>query len=81
MEQHYPIMDKLGGHGGQTYRQKPPPKHNYPVILLSKFIDAVISPTQESKTFGGCINAKDSLPIRHTEKEIGHPQGPTPLQF
>ena len=37
---------------------EPPPKHNHPVVFLSKFIDDVMSSTQEPKTYGGYINAK-----------------------
>ena len=39
-----------------------------------------MSSTQESETCGGYINEKEALPIRQTEIEMGHPQGPTPLQ-
>ena len=40
-----------------------------------------MSSTQESETGGCYINAKDLLPIRHTAIEMGHSQGPTPLQL
>jgi hypothetical protein len=36
---------------------------------------------QEAETGAGFINAKDAVPIRTTLAELGHPQGPTPLQF
>ena len=36
----------------------PPPKHNHPVLVLSKVIDSVMSSTQEYETCDGYINAK-----------------------
>ena len=59
----------------------PPPMNNHPVHVPCKVIDAVMSSTQEAETGGGYINAKDALPIRQAAIEMGHPQGPTPLQF
>ena len=59
----------------------PPPKHNHPLLVLSKDIDAVTSSAQESEKGGGYINAKESLPIRQRAIDMGHPQGPTQLQF
>ena len=58
-----------------------PPMHNHPVLVPCKVIDAVMSSTQEAETGGGFINAKQALPIRQAAIEMGHPQGPTPLQF
>ena len=59
----------------------PPPKLNGPVLVNSKVIDAVMSSTQEAETGSGYLNAKDACPLRVTLDEMGHPQGPTPLQF
>ena len=58
-------------------------KHNHPVIVifLIKFIDAVMTSTQESETGGSYINSKEALPIHQTAIEMDHPQGSTPLQF
>jgi hypothetical protein len=36
---------------------------------------------KEAETGGGYINAKEALPIRQAAIKMGHPQGPTPLQF
>ena len=58
-----------------------PPMHNHPIHVPCKVIDAVMSSTQEAETGGGYINTKDALPIRQAAIEMGHPQGPTPLQF
>jgi hypothetical protein len=59
---------------------KPPPL-NGPVHVLCKIIDAVMSSAQEAETGAGYLNARDMVPLRQTLIELGHPQGPTPLQF
>jgi hypothetical protein len=59
----------------------PPPPLNAPILVNSKIIDAVMSSVQESETGSGFINAKDAVPMRTTLTEMGHAQGPTPLQF
>ena len=59
----------------------PPLKYSHPVLVLSKVIGAIITSTQEYETVGNYINSKDSLPIRLTAIEMGHPRGLTPLQF
>ena len=63
------------------HENDPPPPHNHPVFVLCKIIEAVMSSTQESETGGGYMNAKEGLLIRQAAIEMGHPQGPTPLQF
>ena len=59
----------------------PPPKHNHPLLFLSKVIDSVMSSIQESKAGGGYINSKEALPIHQTEIEMGHLQEQTTLQL
>ena len=59
----------------------PAPPHNHPVYVMCKMITAVMSSTQESETGGGYLNAKEGLLIRLAAIEMGHPQGPTPIQF
>jgi hypothetical protein len=59
----------------------PAPPLNAPILVNSKVIDAVMSSVQESETGSGFINAKDAVPMRTTLQEMGHPQGPTPIQF
>ena len=61
--------------------EQPAPMHNHPILVTCKVIDAVMSSTQEAETGGGYINAKEALPIRQAAIEMGHPHGPTPLQF
>ena len=59
----------------------PPPPLNGAIAVKSKIIDAVMSSAQEAETGAGFYNAKELLPLRQTLEELGHPQGPTPLQF
>jgi hypothetical protein len=61
--------------------EDPVPPLNAPILVNSKVIDVVMSSVQESETDSGFINAKDAIPIRTTLHEMGHPQGPTPIQF
>ena len=58
-----------------------PPKTNAPVHVQSKVLDAVVSSAQESETGSGFVNAKIAVPLKTALTEMGHPQGPTPLQF
>ena len=59
----------------------PPPPINVPLLVNSKIIDAVIFSTQESETGSGFINAKYDVAIHTKLHEMGHKQGPTPIQF
>jgi hypothetical protein len=59
----------------------PLPKHNAPILINSKIIDAVMSSAQEAETGAGFLNAKDAIPIRNTLQELGHSQPATPIQF
>ena len=59
----------------------PPPKLNAPVTVNRKIIDIVISPVQEYETGSGFINVKDDAPLCNALHEMGHIQGPTPIQF
>ena len=59
----------------------PPPPLNGAIAVKSKIIDAVTSSAEEAETGAGFYNAKELLPLRQTLEELGHPQGPTPLQF
>jgi hypothetical protein len=52
-----------------------------PVHVLCKIIDAVMSSAQEAETGAGFVNAKEAIPMRQALEDLGHPQGPTPLQF
>ena len=59
----------------------PPPKLNGPILINSKVIPGVMSSAQESETGMGYLNAKDACELRRTLQILGHPQGPTPIQF
>ena len=63
-----------------TPDQQAPPT-NAPVLVTSKVIDAVMSSAQESETGAGFNNARDAIPIKNAAIELGHQQGPTPIQF
>ena len=54
---------------------------NAPVLINSKITDTVVSSVQESETSSGFINGKYDVPLRNALHEIGHIQGPTPIQF
>ena len=58
-----------------------PPPLNAPVQVNSKIIPNVMSSAQESETGTGYINARDAVPLRTSLDEMGHKQGPTPIQF
>ena len=59
----------------------PPPPLNRAISVKSKIIDAVMSSAQEAETGAGFYNAKEIIPLRQALEELGHPQGPTPIQF
>ena len=40
-----------------------------------------MSSAQEAETGAGFFNAKQLLPLRLALEDLGHPQGPTPIQF
>ena len=57
------------------------PPLNGPIHINSKVINTVMSSAQEAETGAGFYNAQDAVPIRQTLEDLGHPQGPTPIQF
>ena len=59
----------------------PPPKINASAFVNSKTINTVISSAQESETGSGFINRKVDVPLYSALHEMGHIQGPTPIQF
>ena len=66
-----------------TYQFKPMIHHHTTTqyLFFAKMIEAIMSSTQELETGGGYMNAKEGLLIWQAAIEMGHPQGPTPLQF
>ena len=59
----------------------PVPPQNAPIDVLNRVIDAVMSSAQEAETGAGYMNACNLVLIRQSLIEMGHPQGPTPIQF
>ena len=59
----------------------PVPPINSPILTQSKIIDTVMSSAQEAETGAGFFNAQQLVPLRIALEELGHPQGPTPIQF
>jgi hypothetical protein len=56
------------------------PAPNGPIHTLCKTIKNVMSSAAESETGGVYMNGKESIPIRTTASERGHPQPPTPIK-
>jgi len=59
----------------------PLPTHNGTILVVSKIINAVMSSAQEAENGTGFINGIEILHIRQALEDMGHPQGPTPIQF
>ena len=59
----------------------PPPTPNHTVIVVFNILDALMSSAQEAETGAGFVTACALVPARITLIELGHPQGPTPLQI
>ena len=55
--------------------------HKGTILVVSKIIDIVMLFAQEAKNGVGFINSKKIMPIFQALEDMGHPQGPTPLQF
>ncbi len=55
---------------------------NGPIYILTKLIQAVMPSAAEAECGGLYLNAKESVPIRNTLIELGHPQPPdgTPIR-
>ena len=56
------------------------PQNNGAVLNISQIIRAVMSSAAEAKLRALFINEKIAVAIRHTLKELGHPQPQTPIQ-
>ena len=61
--------------------EDPVPPINGPILTQSKIVDTVMSSAQEAETGAGFFNAQQIVPLRIALEELGHPQGPTPIQF
>ena len=60
-------------------QQSPP--NNGAILIICKIIDTIMSSAQEAETSAAFINARAAVPIHQTLEELGHPQGPTPIQL
>jgi hypothetical protein len=56
------------------------PKNNGAALNILQIIWAVMSSAAEAELSALFINAKTAVSMRHTLKELGHPQPPTPMQ-
>jgi hypothetical protein len=56
------------------------PTNNGAVLNILQIIWAVMSSAAEAELGALFINAKTAISMRHTLKELGHPQPPTPMQ-
>ena len=67
---HFFLADKLVKNGN-----KPPtfPTRNISIYTLCQLIKMVMSSAVEAEIGATFLNAKDTLPIRTTLKELGHP--------
>jgi hypothetical protein len=57
-----------------------PPPLNGPIHTLCKIIDVVVGSAAEAEIGAGYLNGQEAVPIVTTLEELGHPQGPTPMQ-
>jgi hypothetical protein len=70
---------RAGGHMFMAGRDDIP-TNNGAVLNISQIIWAVMSSPAEAELGALFINAKTAVSMRHTLKELGHPQPPTPMQ-
>ena len=56
------------------------PPHNAAIHIVCKVMDTFMSSAQEAETTAGFLTKK-VVPLWNMIEELGHAQGPTPLQF
>ncbi len=56
------------------------PANNRAIINIAQLIRAIMSSAAEAELEALYINAREAIPQRHTLKEMGHKQPPTPMQ-
>jgi hypothetical protein len=69
----------VGGHMFMAGRDNIP-TNNRAVLNISQIIRAVMSSAVEKELGALFINAKTTISLHHTLKELGHPKPPTPMQ-
>ncbi len=70
---------RVGGHMFMTGRDDIP-TNNGAILNILQIIRAVMSSTAKVELGTLFINAKTAVSMRHTPKELSHPQPPTPMQ-
>jgi hypothetical protein len=70
---------RTGGHMFMAGRDDIP-TNNGAVLNILQIIQAVMSSAEEAELNALFINTKTGVSMRHTLKELGHPQPPTPIQ-
>jgi hypothetical protein len=58
----------------------PPPTHNGPILVNANIMRQVVSSAAECEIGTVFYNGKDAVSLRTTLEELGHEQGPTPMQ-
>ena len=60
---------------------QPYPPNNGTILVLYKIIDTIMPFAQEAETGAVFINTRKFVPILQTLEELGHQQGPNPVQL
>jgi hypothetical protein len=60
--------------------EDPLPMMNGPVHVHCSIMPMIVSSAAEAETGGAYYNGKDTVPLRTALKEMGHPQGATPME-
>jgi hypothetical protein len=55
-------------------------KLNGPIHITTKILRNVMRSAAEAEIGASYVNGQETIPIRNTLKELGHPQLPTPMQ-
>ena len=71
--------------GGQLFlsdkfNPKSQTKHNGAVLVVAAILKNVMASTEEAELGGLFVNSKEKEVLRTSLEEMGHPQGPTPMQ-
>ena len=57
-----------------------PPMQNGPILVTTHRLKECVASAAEAELGGLFHNGREAIPIRTTLEELGHPQGPTPIQ-
>jgi hypothetical protein len=70
---------RAGGYHYLGNHPSKPPRHNGPVLTISKVIKAVMSAASEAESGSLFLNGKEATVIRTSLEELGHLQPATPI--